>query len=77
MRTTMDINDDLMRRAKKKAADDGVAVREGSDLDAAPAARLRGWATRRASRLLHQEGSVDAADSAPEVPGPISIRSWA
>ena len=28
MRTTMDISDDLMRRAKKKAADDGVPLRD-------------------------------------------------
>jgi len=28
MRTTMDISDELMRRAKKKAADDGVPLRD-------------------------------------------------
>lgn len=28
MRTTIDIGDDLLRRAKKKAADDGVPLRE-------------------------------------------------
>ena len=28
MRTTMDINDELMRHAKKKAADDGVPLRD-------------------------------------------------
>ena len=28
MRTTLDLTDDLFRRAKKKAADEGVALRE-------------------------------------------------
>jgi hypothetical protein len=28
MRTTVDLSDDLMRRAKKKAADDGVPLRD-------------------------------------------------
>jgi hypothetical protein len=28
MRTTIDINDELMRQAKKKAADDGVPLRD-------------------------------------------------
>jgi hypothetical protein len=28
MRTTMDLSDEVMRRAKKRAADDGVALRE-------------------------------------------------
>jgi hypothetical protein len=28
VRTTVDISDDLMRRAKKKAADDGVPLRD-------------------------------------------------
>ena len=28
MRTTVDINDELMRRAKKRAADDGVPLRD-------------------------------------------------
>ena len=28
MRTTMDLSDELMRRAKKKAADDGVPLRD-------------------------------------------------
>ena len=49
MRTTIDIRDELLRQAKKKAADDGLTLREL--FDAALAAYLGRQGPRRRYKL--------------------------
>ena len=44
MRTTIEISDELFRRAKKRAADEGTTLREVVDL------ALRSYLSRRAKR---------------------------
>jgi hypothetical protein len=50
MRTTVDLNDDLLRRAKKRAADEGVPLREV--IEAALRGHLEGAGRRRESYRL-------------------------
>jgi hypothetical protein len=45
MRTTVDLNDELLRRAKKRAADEGVPLREV--IEAALRGHLEGGGPRR------------------------------
>jgi hypothetical protein len=44
MRTTIDISDELFRQAKRKAAEEGIPLREVVD------AALRGYLSRRPTR---------------------------
>ena len=48
MRTTLDLTDDLFRRAKKKAADEGVALRDVVE------AALRGYLAGRSQRSTYK-----------------------
>lgn len=50
MRTTVDLNDDLLRRAKKRAADEGVPLREV--IEAALRGHLEGGGHRRRTYRL-------------------------
>ena len=49
MRTTMDLSDELLREAKKRAADEGIPLRDV--VEDALRRHLAGWSKRRGYRL--------------------------